>query len=108
MVVLSWYFPNRWHFGELIGNNYANTYADALVVATDVVERLPQMLTSVVEWNHACLTNDLSVRMRDFLVNSVSTIAKTGIWSGARVWRQFESFSADDIDPVHIHLYVYL
>ena len=76
-----------------------------MAVAADVMNRRQETLASIVAWNQACLGNDLNPLLRDFLLNSVSSIAKTGVWSARGQWRQFESFSADDIDPVHIHLY---
>ena len=104
-VVLAWHFPHRWHFGQMIGNNYNNHFENSAAAASYTAESLPSIIGSIAAWNAACTGNDLSALLRDFLVNSVSTIAKTGVWAASNKWRQFESFSADDIDPVHIHLY---
>eukprot|EP00729_Bicosta_minor_P000391 gene391-5008_t len=104
-VVLAWHFPHRWHFGEQVGNNYNNHFGSSAAAAAHMAANLPSIVSSIAEWNAAITNNDLSKQLRDFLVNSISTIAKTGIWVASGEWRQFESFSADDIDPVHIHLY---
>jgi hypothetical protein len=168
-VVLGWHFPNRWHFGENIGNRYAATAAargngGSISAATSVANRLPAVLAGIIEWHNVCQANTLDPLLRDFYVNSVATLAgdecslpflyffysgnlsdrsspprgeiaichrllgvniptkdrkltirigigpktsqaKTGVWASDGDFRQFESFSADDIDPVHIHLY---
>jgi uncharacterized protein (DUF608 family) len=39
------------------------------------------------------------------MVNSVATMAKTGMWFKDGRWRQWESFSCSAVDPIHIHFY---
>lgn len=79
-VVLAWHFPHRWHFGEQVGNNYNNHFGNSAAAAAYMAANLPSIVSSIAEWNAAITNNDLSKQLRDFLVNSISTIAKTGIW----------------------------
>ena len=79
-VVLAWHFPHRWHFGEQVGNNYNNHFGSSAAAAAYMAANLPSIVSSIAEWNAAITNNDLSKQLRDFLVNSISTIAKTGIW----------------------------
>ena len=107
-IVLAWHHPHRHHFGPELGNLYAARYADADAVAVDTAHRLADgsLVRGVQEWHDTCLSaSDMPLDWRDFLVNSMATLAKTGMWFADGSWRQFESFSDDDPDPVHIHLY---
>jgi hypothetical protein len=128
-VVLAWHHPNRFHFGSRLGNWYAVRYADALAVAEDTRARLADgsLVRGIQEWHDTCHVDDnvsaitvgngggtarnasragfLPLDFRDFMVNSMSQLIKTSMWFADGSWRQLESFSDDDPDPVHIHLY---
>jgi hypothetical protein len=104
-VVLAWHHPNRFHFGSLLGNRYTATYAGALAAATAVGRSVDTVVANIQRWHGLIFSTDLPVDWKDFLVNSMAALAKTSMWFGDGSWRQFESFSDDDPDPVHIHLY---
>lgn len=105
-MVLAWYHPNRYHFGPAnLGNAYTNRFSGATDVAARTASRIDDVVLGIRRWHELTLSTDLSVDWRDFLVNSVAALSKTAMWFANGDWRQFESFSADDPDPVHIHLY---
>jgi len=104
-VVLAWHHPNRFHFGSLLGNRYTATYAGALAAATAVGRSVDTVIANIQRWHGLIFSTDLPVDWKDFLVNSMAALAKTSMWFSDGSWRQFESFSDDDPDPVHIHLY---
>ena len=66
---------------------------------------------NIQQWHNSVLANDLPIDLRDFLVNSLAAIVKTSMFfetcgpSLPPCFCQLESFSDDDPDPVHIHLY---
>ena len=106
-LVMAWYFPNRMHAGnsQRVGNYYTKLYADADDVADKVLARLPATWQAIGAWQQLCLDNGLPDWLQDAMVNSVATMAKTGMWVEDGRWRQWESFSCPAIDPVHIHFY---
>lgn len=104
-VVLAWHHPNRFHFGPNLGNNYASRYSGALEVASTTAVHIDAVVEGVRRWHALTLGADLARDWADFLCNSLAALAKTGMWFGDGSWRQLESFSDDDPDPVHIHLY---
>lgn len=103
--VLGWHFPFRPHANETPGNYYANLYRDAQEVVEIVAGRAEQTWESILEWQRLCFDNTLPEWLQDAMVNSLGTMAKTGIWVRDGRWRQWESFSCPTIDPVHIHFY---
>ncbi|QUI23995.1 hypothetical protein HZI73_17575 [Vallitalea pronyensis] len=104
-VVLAWYFPHRFHAGENLGNYYADLYKDARDVGEKVLKRLPETLEAIEVWHRICYDNTLPVWLQEAMVNSLATIAKTGMWFGDGRWRQWESFSCPGVDPIHIQFY---
>jgi len=104
-VVLSWYFPYRRHAGEVLGNYYINLFDNVNQVTDRVIANLPDILDDVGKWHQLCFDNTLPEWLQDAMVNSVATMAKTGIWFKDGRWRQWESFSCPAVDPVHIHFY---
>lgn len=103
--ILAWYFPNRSHAGEILGNYYANIYSSACDVAEKVAKRIPETLKGIGQWQSLCFDNSLPEWLQDAMVNSSATMAKTGMWFGDGRWRQWESFSCPAVDPIHIHFY---
>jgi non-lysosomal glucosylceramidase len=106
-LVLAWSFPHRTfgHDAERIGNFYADLYKDAEDAAARTMARLPEIWHSLYQWQEVCFENDLPPWLQDALMNSASTMAKTGLWTQDGRWRQWESFSCSALDPVHIHWY---
>jgi non-lysosomal glucosylceramidase len=104
-LVLAWYLPNRVHAGHRVGNYYCKIYRSVDDVVDNILSRLPEIRRSILEWHQLCFQSGLPDWLQDALVNSVATMAKTGMWLEDGRWRQWESFSCPGIDPVHIHLY---
>ncbi len=104
-LALAWYLPNRMHAGQRVGNYYTRLYRSAADVAERVLSRLPEIRQSILEWQRLCFDNSLPGWLQDALVNSVATMAKTGMWIEDGRWRQWESFSCSALEPVHIHFY---
>ncbi|MCX6927895.1 MAG: GH116 family glycosyl-hydrolase, partial [Verrucomicrobia bacterium] len=106
-LVLSWYFPNRTHANsqQRIGNYYTTLFPSAEAVAGTVLARLPQTWKALEAWQRLCFDNDLPDWLKDSLLNSIGNMAKTGFWTEDGRWRQWESFSCANLEPVHIHFY---
>ena len=104
-VVLSWYFPYRRHSGEVPGNNYTNLYNNVNQVTDRFIGKLPYIINDIGKWHQLCFNNKLPQWLQEAMVNSVATMAKTGMWFKDGRWRQWESFSCPAVDPVHIHFY---
>ncbi len=104
-LILAWYFPNRMHGRQRAGNYYSKLWRSADDVAHDTITRLPEIHRSILQWQRLCFDNALPDWLQDALVNSVATMAKTGMWLEDGRWRQYESFSCPAVDPVHVHFY---
>lgn len=106
-LVMAWYFPNRMHAGnrQRVGNYYTKLYPNVEDVADKVLARLPETWASILQWQRLCFDNSLPDWLQDAMINSVATMAKTGMWTEDGRWRQWESFSCPTVDPVHIHFY---
>lgn len=106
-MVMAWRFPNRTHNGgrQRVGNHYAKLYPNVEDVADKVLARLPETWASILQWQRLCFDNSLPGWLQDAMINSVATMAKTGMWTEDGRWRQWESFSCSVVDPVHIHFY---
>ena len=76
-------------------------------MAVDTRSRLADgsLVADIQAWHDSCFDSELPVEWQDFLVNSLSQLIKSSMWFRSGSWRQLESFSDDDPDPVHIHLY---
>ena len=103
--VLGWFFPFRPHGEEVPGNYYVNMYRDAEDVAEKVLKRKKQTWDSILAWQKLCFDNSLPGWLQDAMVNSLGTMAKTGMWVRDGRWRQWESFSCPNSDPIHIQFY---
>ena len=113
-LVFSWYLPHRLYVGQDLGNQYATRYNSSVEVAASVGGRLSELVADGAAWNQAATNNTLPDWYRDFLVNSLATQVKMGVWvaknssgdviPGGR-YRQFEAFSNCDLDPVHVSSY---
>ena len=104
-LALAWYLPNRMHAGQRVGNYYTRLYRGAADVAERVLSRLAENRQSILEWQRLCFDNSLPEWLQDALLNSVATMAKTGMWIEDGRWRQWESFSCSALEPVHIYFY---
>ena len=93
------------HAGQRVGNYYTKLYRGAADVAERVLSRLAENRQSILEWQRLCFDNSLPEWLQDALLNSVATMAKTGMWIEDGRWRQWESFSCSALEPVHIHFY---
>jgi len=104
-LVFSWYLPFREHAGQKVGNRYAHRFVNASHVARHTLDREAHMLEKVLAWNQGLYHTGLPVHMSHMLLNSLGTFVKTGLWTGDGRWRQYESFSCNDVEPVHLHGY---
>jgi len=103
--ILAWYFPYRTHAGKLMVNYYTTLYKSAQNVVDSVRSRLLETVKSILQFHALCFNNSLPAWLQEGMVNSLATIAKTGIWFRDYGWCQWESFSCPAIDPIHIHFY---
>ena len=103
--VLSWHFTNRLHAGKVLGNYYIQLYSSAEETAEKMKARIPETLKALLSWQALCFDTTLPGNLQDALINSVATMAKTGMWFADGRWRQWESFSCPGVDPIHIHFY---
>jgi non-lysosomal glucosylceramidase len=103
--VLAWYFPYRPFKSQIPGNYYTRLYASADDVAEKVLARLPDTLKAIRDWQRMIFDSSLPDWLQDWLVNSVATMYKTGMWFADGRWRQWESFSCAGLNPVHIDFY---
>jgi non-lysosomal glucosylceramidase len=104
-VVLAWYFPYRKHAGEVLGNHYVNLFDNVNQVTERIISNFPEIIEDIEKWHQLCFNNSLPQWLQEAMVNSVATMAKTGMWFKDGRWRQWESFSCPAVDPVHIHFY---
>jgi len=104
-VVLSWYFPYRKHAVDVTGNYYVNLFDNVDQVTEGIINNLPGIIDDINKWHQLCYNNTLPEWLQEAMVNSVATMAKTGMWYEDGRWRQWESFSCPAVDPVHIHFY---
>ncbi|RAP78548.1 GH116 family glycosyl-hydrolase [Paenibacillus montanisoli] len=103
--ILSWYFPNRMHDIERVGNYYSRLYSSANDVARKVAARIEATVIKILQWQRLVFDNDLPEWLQDAMVNSTAAIYKTGMWFEDKRWRQWESFSCPNVSPIHIDLY---
>lgn len=113
-LVFSWHLPHRLYVGQDLGNQYATRYNNSQQVAVETAQRLDAIVQDGADWNAAATNNSLPDWYQDFLVNSLATQVKMGVWvakdanlnpvPGGR-YRQFEAFSNCDLDPVHVSSY---
>ena len=102
---LAWHFPHKPFGDEIVGNHYTTLYRDATDAAEAVLGRLAETWRGLHEWQQLCFGNTLPEWLQDAMVNSVGAIAKTGIWAGDGRWRQWESFSCSQVDPIDVYFY---
>ena len=103
--VLAWHLPERPHAEERLTNHYAARFRDAPEVAARAARGRESTLRSLLQWQRLCFDNSLPPWLQDAMVNSLGTMAKTGMWLADGRWRQWESFSCPNLDPVHIQFY---
>ena len=103
--VLAWHLPERPHADERLTNHYAPRFRDAPDVAARAARGRQSALQSILQWQRLCFDNSLPAWLQDAMVNSLGTMAKTGMWLADGRWRQWESFSCPNLDPVHIQFY---
>lgn len=102
--VMAWYLPHRDFAGEPVGQFYSNLFPNADAVANDATMNMRQALGSILSWNRWVMDTDgLSTGLKDLLVNSPATFFKTGLWLKDGRWRQFESYSCDQMENAHLH-----
>ena len=82
--ILSWHFPHRtaagcgWDTldeqGGYLGNYYAQRYANAWDVATDVAAQLPQLEQDSLQFVHAVVSSNIPRSVQEAALNNVSTL----------------------------------
>ncbi|XP_078367102.1 uncharacterized protein LOC144651095 isoform X2 [Oculina patagonica] len=112
--ILSWYYPNRDHSRQRVGQYYSKLFNSSEDVANHMRDNLLANLKDIISWqsnilpplpvssppqDHA-VQSSLPDWLQDHLVNSLS------FWrSGFRVadgrWRQWEALDCNDVDSVH-------
>lgn len=84
--ILTWHFPNRinsWdvNSSKVIQNHYATRFEDAWVVATDVIERLPQLESTTHAFHDALFSSTLPPFVLDAIsANIVPLRSNTCFW----------------------------
>ncbi|GAA5509176.1 GH116 family glycosyl-hydrolase [Novipirellula caenicola] len=101
-IALGWFFPNRKHYVEEIGNYYSRLFDDSTDVASTALSRLPETIDGIRRWHQTCFDNSLPEWLQDSLVNSAATMFKTSLWTADDRFRQYESFSCPNVEPIHI------
>jgi uncharacterized protein (DUF608 family) len=96
-VVLAWHLPHRNFDGQQVGQYYTNLFKDADAVASDAVTRMASSLSAVLSWNRWCMGTSIEHGLKDLLVNSPATFLKTGLWLADGRWRQYESYSCNQV-----------
>jgi len=104
-LIFSWHLPFRVHAREMVGNAYARRFDNASHVARHTLDREKPMLEKILAWNKGVYDSALPVFLQHLLLNSLATFVKTGLWTADGRWRQYESFSCNDMEPVHLHGY---
>ena len=106
-VVFSWYFPNRDHLYENIGNYYQNLFSDSIDVGQSIVESDGSGLSTVVDdilaLQSVYYNTTLPEYLIDNLVNSFSHL-RSAMWSANGTWRQWEAYDCVDVDSVRTSL----
>ncbi len=103
-IAMGWYFPNRKHHAEEIGNYYTQLFDDSTDVTSTALSRLPETIDGISRWHQSCFDNSLPEWLQDSLVNSAATMYKTSLWAEDGRFRQYESFSCPNTEPIHITL----
>ena len=120
-IILGWHFPNRDHYGQTVGNQYAKFYEDAADAAmgnqnyTSRSAALADIVDTFSKIHDVFYKSSLPSWLSSQLVNSVSHI-RTAMWfsscSGCHksndtrlrnsgFWRQWEAFDCPDLDSIH-------
>ena len=103
-VVFSWYFPNRDHVYEHIGNYYRNLFTDSIDVGQSIVQSAGSGLSTVVSDILALHSIYYDTTLPDYLVdnlvNSFSHL-RSAMWAADGTWRQWEAYDCVDVDSIH-------
>jgi non-lysosomal glucosylceramidase len=103
-IIFSWFFPNRDHAGENIGNFYTTLFEDSADVARTLSSpgALEQVALDLASHHGVFVSSDSSLPdwLADFLVNGMSHFRGL-IWSRDGRMRLFEAFDCMDLDSIH-------
>lgn len=103
-IVFTWYFPNRDHMGEIIGNYYSTLWDNSAEVA-DALSNPSTLSTVVTNLNtHINVfsnpSSSLPPWIADQMVNQMSHFRGL-IWMNDGRAREFEANDCPDVDSIH-------
>jgi non-lysosomal glucosylceramidase len=126
-LVFAWRMPLRNYVGEPLGNFYSEIVESSTAAADSMAERLEEVAVEGGAFNQLFTNSTYPRWFQDFLINSLATQPKMGIWvtkqcplcpqhaylENGRLpgttangrYRTYEAFSGCDLDPVHVSDY---
>eukprot|EP01119_Soliformovum_irregulare_P015281 TRINITY_DN4283_c0_g1_i3.p1 TRINITY_DN4283_c0_g1~~TRINITY_DN4283_c0_g1_i3.p1 ORF type:complete len:999 (+),score=216.10 TRINITY_DN4283_c0_g1_i3:447-2999(+) len=100
VITLGWFFPERNHLDEIVGNFYSNLFRDSVHVVDHVSKRVDKIVDDHVIVQNLFLENSWPEYLQDYTLNSISHL-RNAIWTRDGRWRQWEAYDCNDIDSVH-------
>ena len=98
-VVFAWYFPDRDHMEETIGNFYSNLWPSSAAVAADLATEAAQLsVVGALNAHHAVFAaSSLPEWIADNAINHMSHM-RGFIWTRDGRMREFEAMDCPDVD----------
>ena len=98
-IVFAWYFPDRDHMGESIGNFYANLWPSSAAVAAELATEAAQLrVVQALNAHHAVFAaSSLPAWIADNAINHMSHF-RGFIWTRDGRMREFEANDCPDVD----------
>ena len=121
-LVFGWSLPNRLYSGEELGNYYRADHPTASRASAKLSSNISTVAADAAKWNALWANTTLPAWLSDFLLNSLATQPKMGVWVADQHYpelvngrlpgttangryRTYEAFSGCDLDPVHVSDY---
>ena len=122
-LVFGWSLPNRLYSGEELGNYYRAEYPTGSDASAKLSGNIAEVAADAAKWNAVWANSTFPVWLKDFMLNSLATQPKMGIWVADQHYshelvngllpgttangryRTYEAFSGCDLDPVHVSDY---
>ena len=79
-LVFSWRFPDRNYVGEELGNFYSEIYSSSSLAAEAMASRVSEIASEGAAFNRLFTNSSYPAWFQDFLINSLATQPKMGIW----------------------------
>lgn len=96
---LGWYYPDRDHMGQTVGNFYATLWESSVEVAQNALAEAPSMLEDIGKLHDIFFGSSLPDYLQDFYVNSLSHF-RSAWWDKSGRNRQWEAYDCVNIDSV--------